>query len=472
MATAVTQRIRGFFDVENMIKPEQRRGPLPPSKEMYRKFMEIAWPSALESVLVGLVGAVDTMMVGNLGDAAIAAVGITNQPKFILLCIIFSLNVGVTAVVARRKGQKDQAGAVHAMRNGLLLSCIIALTMSVLGYIFAEPFMKVAGAQEEYLADAVAYFRILVVSIFFQALNLTINAAQKGCGNTRISMYTNVVSNIVNIIFNYFLINGACGFPRLEVRGAAIATCLGSFVACMISLAKLLPKDTYLSVFYPAGWRLSKKVLQPVFKVSGSALVEQLCLRVGFLLYAVIVAKLGTTSYATHIICMNILSISFSFGDGFAVASSALVGQNLGAGRPDKSILFGRVGQRIVLMVSCCLCILFFFGRHFLVGLYSDSPEVIALGGNIMLMIAVITYFQTSQVVCAGALRGAGDTMYVAAVSLIATAIIRPLLSWVLCYPMGWGLYGAWVGVLVDQGLRLVFNYGRFKSGKWMKIVL
>ena len=466
------QKMRNFFSVSQMISPDQVQGEIPASKTMYRQFMAMAWPSAVESVLIGLVGAVDTMMVGGLGDAAIAAVGITNQPKFILLCTIFALNVGVTAVTARRKGQGDQKGAVEAARNGIILSTCIAAIMAVLGYFLAEPFMRLAGANDEYIGDAVAYFQILVVSIFFQALNMTINAAQKGCGNTKISMQTNMVSNAVNVVFNYFLINGACGFPRLEVRGAAIATCLGSMVACTISILKLLPKETYLSVHYPAGWKLSAKVLSPVFKVSSSALVEQLCLRIGFLLYAMTVANLGTTPYATHIICMNILSISFCFGDGFAVASSALVGQNLGARRPDKAILYGRVGQRIVFLVSCCLCVVFFFGRYFLVDLYSDSQEVILMGGNIMLMIALITFFQTSQVVCAGALRGAGDTKYVAVVSLFATAIVRPALSWILCYPVGWGLYGAWLGVLVDQALRLILNYGRFKAGKWVKIVL
>ena len=195
-------------------------------------------------------------------------------------------------------------------------------------------------------------------------------------------------------------------------------------------------------------------------------------MRIGFLLYAITVANLGTTPYATHIICMNILSISFCFGDGFAVASSALVGQNLGAKRSDKAILYGRVGQRIVFLVSCVLCVVFFVGRHFLVDLYTDSPEVIAMGGNIMLMIAVITFFQTSAVVAAGALRGAGDTKYVAMVSLVTTAIVRPALSWVLCYPIGWGLYGAWLGVLADQALRLILNFGRFKAGKWIGIQL
>lgn len=466
------QRFRNFFSVSHMIRPDQLQGELPASGTMYRQFMAMAWPSAVEAVLIGLVGAADTMMVGGLGDAAIAAVGITNQPKFILLCTIFALNVGVTAVVARRKGQGDQKGAVEATRNGIILCALIAAVMAVLGYFLAEPFMRLAGANDDYIGDAVAYFQILVVGIFFQSLNTTINAAQKGCGNTKISMQTNMVSNIVNVIFNYLLINGVGGFPRLEVRGAAIATCLGSMVACTISILKLLPKKTYLSVHYPAGWKLSGKVLAPMFKVSSSALVEQLCLRIGFLLYAMTVANLGTTPYATHIICMNILSISFCFGDGFAVAASALVGQNLGAKRADKSILYGRVGQRIVFLVSCCLCVVFFVGRHFLVDLYTDSPEVILMGGNIMLMIALITFFQTSAVVAAGALRGAGDTRYVAAVSLISTAILRPALSWILCYPVGWGLYGAWLGVLVDQALRMILNFGRFKAGKWVQIQL
>ena len=469
---ALVQKIRNFFSVSKMIRPDQLQGELPTSGTMYRQFMAMAWPSAVESVLIGLVGAVDTMMVGGLGDAAIAALGITNQPKFILLCTIFALNIGVTAVVARRKGQGDQEGAVQATRNGIILCTMIAAFMAVTGYFLAEPFMRLAGANDEYITDAVAYFQILVVSIFFQALNTTINAAQKGCGNTKISMQTNMVSNGVNVVFNYLLINGIWIFPRLEVRGAAIATCLGSMVACTISILKLLPKKTYLSVHQPGGWKLSKQVLSPIFKVSSSALVEQLCMRVGFLLYAMTVANLGTTPYATHIICMNVLSISFCFGDGFAVASSALVGQNLGAKRPDKAILYGRVGQRIVFLVSCVLCVVFFVGRHFLVDLYTDSPEVIAMGGNIMLMIAVITFFQTSAVVAAGALRGAGDTKYVAMASLVTTAIVRPALSWILCYPLGWGLYGAWLGVLVDQALRLVLNFGRFKAGKWMQIQL
>ena len=189
-----------FFGINRMLKHTELLGAIPTTADAYHTFFKVAWPSALESLLVGLVGSIDTMMVGTLGENAINAVGITNQPKFILLAIIFSLNVGVTAVVARRKGQNDTDGANRTMRVAILLSAAFSLTASALGFLFAKPILMFAGADPIYLDDAVTYFRILCISIVFTALNLTINAAQRGCGNTKISMRTNIVANVVNVI--------------------------------------------------------------------------------------------------------------------------------------------------------------------------------------------------------------------------------------------------------------------------------
>ncbi|MDF2544513.1 MAG: hypothetical protein K0S47_4231 [Herbinix sp.] len=258
-----------------MLKPSLVIGDIPSSYETYKNFYKIAWPSALEALLVGLVGSVDTMMVGTMGEGAIAAVGITNQPKFILLAMVFSLNVGITAVTARRKGQQDQAGANHTMRAGILITITLSLITSLLGFLFAGPILTLAGAESNYLADAITYFRVLMFSIPFQALNLTINAAQRGCGKTKISMTTNIISNVVNIIFNFFLINGIGFFPRLEVKGAAIATCMGAVVACIISVTTLFRRSGYLSIHHKSSWKLNAFVLQPIFKVSGSAFIEQ-----------------------------------------------------------------------------------------------------------------------------------------------------------------------------------------------------
>lgn len=455
-----------------MIKPNQILGELPSTKSVYNNFLYMAWPSALESLLVGLVSAVDTMMVGGLGKTAITAVGITNQPRFILLAMIFSLNIGITAVTARRKGQKDQAGANNTLRSGILLATMISLVMSVLGYIFAKPVLLFAGAEESYLDDAMTYFRIIMYSIPFQSLNLTINAAQRGCGKTKISMWTNIASNLVNIVFNYLLINGIGIFPKLGIAGAAIATTMGACVAFLISIATLFRRNNYLSFHFKSVWSFKKSILSPIFKVSSSAFVEQVFMRIGFFAYAVIIARIGTTEYATHLICMNILTLSFAFGDGLAIAASALVGQNMGARRPDLSLIYGKTGQRLAFMISTLIFFIFLLGRTPLVSLFSDEAPIIALGSSIMILAAFSTHAQTSQVVMSGCLRGAGDTNYVAATSFISIAIIRPLLTWLLCFPLGLGLYGAWIALGLDQIFRLVVNFRRFSSGKWSMITL
>lgn len=465
-------RLLSFFTINQMLKPEKRLGDVPSTKMAYQHFFRVAWPSAIEALLVALVSSVDTMMVGSLGEGAIASVGITNQPKFIILAVIFSLNVGVTAVVARRRGAGERILANHTLRVAMLLSVMMSFITCSIGYIFAEKILLFAGAEDVYIKDAVSYFRILCIGLVFTALNLTINAAQRGCGKTKISMVTNVIANVVNLIFNFFLINGIFIFPRLEVKGAAIATTIGAIAACIVSFISLLRKDAYLNLHIKTPWKINKSILQPIFKVSGSAFVEQVFMRIGFLAYAIIVAKLGTTAYATHLICMNILNMSFCFGDGFGVAASSLVGQNLGAKRPDISTLYGKIGQRLAFAVSSILFFVFLFGRNYFIGLFSDEPAVILLGANIMLIMALSTHAQTSQVVISGCLRGAGDSVFVAVTSFISIAIIRPLLTYILCFPLGLGLAGAWISLLLDQVFRFITSYYRFQSGKWAKIVL
>lgn len=461
-----------FLKIKGMIKPEQVLGDLPSTKSVYTNFLKLAWPSALEALLVSLVSAIDTMMVGELGQTAITAVGITNQPRLILLAMIFSLNTGITAVTARRKGQEDQTGANNVLRTGIILSAIISILMALLGYIFAKPILRIAGAEASYIDDAMTYLRILMFSIPFQGLNLTINAAQRGCGKTKISMWSNMVSNIINIVFNYILINGIGIFPRLEVAGAAIATTMGAIAAFIVSTATLFGKNNYLSFFHKSIWTIKKTIIYPIIRVASSAFVEQVFMRIGFFAYAAIIARLGNTEYATHLICMNILSLSFAFGNGLSIAASALVGQNLGAKRPDLSIIYGKTGQRLAFMISSVIFFLFLFEGEFLVSLFSDEQAIIALGGNIMTLAAFCTHSQTSQVVMSGCLRGAGDTNYVAITAFISIAIVRPFLTYVLCFPLGLGLYGAWIALGLDQLFRVIVNFRRFSSGKWALIQL
>ncbi|MFZ2538054.1 MAG: MATE family efflux transporter [Oscillospiraceae bacterium] len=462
--------LKRIFEVNRMLTPAQNNGELEPSVHYYKNMYQMAWPSALEAVLVSLIGSVDLIMVGGLGTASIAAVAITNQPKFILLAMIFSLNVGVTAIAARRRGSDDEMGANRCLRQSLIISLVMSFLMGLIGFIFARPILSFAGADPEFLELAIQYFQIIMVSIVFTGVSLTINAAQRGAGNTKISMKTNLIANAVNLVLNYFLINGIWIFPKLGVRGAAIATAVGSLVGCAMSIKSVLNKGQFLSMAHKVSWKFDKKTMKAIISISGSAMVEQVFMRIGFFAYAKIVAGLGTVAFATHQICMNIINLSFSIGDGLGIASSSLVGQSLGKKRPDEAIVYGKTGQRIAFLVSTVLFFIFLFGGKFLVSLFSKDEQILALGAIIMIIIAFCTHAQTSQVVVSGCLRGAGDTKFVALTSLLSIGLLRPILTYILCFPVGLGLVGAWVALFVDQMLRLLLSFKRFSGGKWTKI--
>lgn len=462
--------LKRFFSIDYMLKKDEILGTLPTTKEVYKNSFNMSWPCAFEAVLVSLVGSIDIMMVGGLGAEAIAAVGLTNQPKFVLLAMIFSLNVGVTAIVARRKGAEDFKGANSCLKQSIILSFIISLIMAISGYIYAHEILLFAGAGDDVINDSVAYYKILMVSIVFTSLSLTINAAQRGVGNTKISMRTNVVANIVNLIFNYFLINGIWIFPRLEVRGAAIATTLGSIVGFLMSVFSVYYNTKILDLRGKGNWKFDKATMKAFLSISGSSVVEQVFMRIGFFSFAIIVAALGTIAFATHQICMNVINLSFCFGDGLSAAAASLVGQNLGAKRPDKAKIYGKTGQRMAFIISTVLFFVFILARKQIIMLFNSEEHIVSLGGMIMIIIAFTTHAQTSQTVYNGCLRGAGDTKFVALISFISIALIRPALAWILCFPANLGLKGAWIALFADQTMRYILGKKRFDSGKWTKI--
>lgn len=447
-------------------------GDLPSNREIVKDAIRVAWPSVLESFFVCLAGLVDTIMVGTLGSYAIAAVGLTTQPKFLGLAVFLSLNVAVSAIVARRKGEGDRESANRVVRMALLVTLLLAAVISVIFVIFASPIIRLVGSKPDTHEAAVSYLRIIMGGSVFNVVSLVLNAAQRGAGNTRIAMVTNVISNTVNVIFNYLLIGGNFGFPKLGIQGAAIATVLGTVCACALSLRSVLHKDGFIYLGSVKGWIADKLSIRSLINVGSSAFVEQICLRIGFLLFSMTVARLGTTEMAAHQIGMNLMSMSFSIGDGLSVAAVTLIGQSLGRKRADMAKIYGNVCQKIGLLCACVISTVYFiFGRD-IYTLFSREQAILDYGAIIMRILSVMLFLQIEQVVLFGCLRGAGDTRFTAFVSLLSVTIIRPGVSWLLCYPAGLGLVGAWLGVFCDQLLRFVMTFLRFRKGNWTKLKL
>lgn len=410
----------------------------------------MAWPAIVESFFIAFAGLVDSLMVSSLGSYAVAAVGLTTQPKLLGLAFFFALNVSISALVARRRGEQRQGAANETLVTALVFIILAAAVFSVGFVAFASPIIHLCGSTAETHNGAVTYFRIIMGGMIFNCIQMGINSAQRGAGNTKITMRTNVTSNTINIILNYLLINGHFGFPALGIQGAALATVTGTVVGCVMSILSITKQDRFLNLGY-----ILKNKIKPTLaafislvRVGYSVFFEQVFMRIGFMMTAIMAAKQGTDAMAAHQVGMNIMSLSFAFGDGLQSAAVALIGAG----------------------IAVCLVAIYLFGGRWLYSLFFEEQHIIEIGVSIIHVIIFVVIFQICQVIYMGCLRGAGDTLYTAVASMISVTFIRTIVSYLGGYTLGLGIVGIWFGVLADQMSRFIFATIRFKQGKWVKI--
>lgn len=431
-----------------------------------------AWPAVFESFFTSLAGMIDTLMVSSLGSAAVAAVGLTTQPKFLGLSLFIAINVATAALTARRKGEKDRKRANETLAEALGLTIICGMIISLLMVGLADKIIDLCGSNAETHNSAVLYFRIIMGGMMFNIISMVINAAQRGAGNTKIAMYTNIISSIVNIFGNYVLIGGHWGFPKLGIKGAALATVFGTVVACVISILSLFREEAFLSVFYIWRERLWRQYqsIKMILKLSSSVFTEQVLMRIGFMMTAIMAADMGTSAMAAHQVGMNALSLSFSLGDGMQAAAVALIGQSLGENNKKQAKKYGFLCQKAGIAMALLMALFYIFFGEELYRLFFEEEQIVKMGVGLTRIITVIVIFQISAVIFNGCLRGAGDVIYTMISSCISVTFIRTAASYVCCYVFGWGIYGIWMGIMSDQLSRLIFSSLRFKSGKWMEI--
>ena len=446
------------------------------TKELYRKTISIAWPSTVEGALMSIISSVDTMMVGTLGAASIAAVGLTSQPRMIMLILAQALCVGTTALCARRKGAHDRAGANACLNQSLGIITLIGVVMTLTGWFGAEWLMRLGGANEDTIALSTDYFRIISLAFLPQCWQLCICAAMRAIGKTRVTMFTNITANLINVILNYILINGKLGFPALGVRGAAIATACGTVSASVICVTIALRKGDYYFLARP---RFDRTTVKGLARIGSSSMVEAVCLRIGFLILARLIAGIGTNAFAAYQIVGQVTSLTFTLGDGVGTAATSLVGQSLGAKRKDLAAGYARAASRLGLIVALLLMLVIFVFSRQLALLFTTDEEIIhAVTLSFYVAIAAMIP-QTGRVVQSGVLRGAGDVRFVAICALFSVSILRPVLTWLFCYPLAGAWPGVpvavlspWIAFLIDAVVRDRLLRRRIRQGKWLDIEL
>lgn len=442
---------------------------MPDPKELNKKVWGLTLPALIELLLATLFGMVDMVMVGNVSTQSLAAVGITNQPILLALAVFQASNVGTTALVARFIGTGDKSMANKVVEQTLILAVISGIIVSGLGFGLAQTVVKFMGAEPEVVPLAVSYMKIVCLGGVFLSLTLGISAALRGAGDTLSPMKYNITSNIINIIVNYILIYGKLGFPAMGVKGAAIATALSQGIAAFMALIAIYQSDSCFNLSFRAIPSLDLNLIKRMLNIGVASGLEQLALRTGQIEFARTVASLGTTVLAAHQIGINVFGLSFAPSMAFGMAATTLVGQSLGANRPDIAEQYGLVTRKLGMIVAVGIASLFFFFGNKIAAIYTSDLEAIRLAAGCLKMIAIMQPMQSTQFILAGALRGAGDTRWPLYSTFIGVWGIRVLLAKVFV-SMGFGLIGAWMGQVCDQLFRSIFIYVRYNSGHWKKI--
>ena len=441
-----------------------------------RDVIHLAWPVLLELLMSSLFGMIDMMMLGWIADralsaASVAAVGITNQPMLLGLSLAQALNVGGTAMIARYVGSKQNHRIESVLKHVILLNLVfLAFPLAFIGIAFTDQIMAFMGAQADTISAGRLYFKIVFIGYIFQTFNMSINAALRGMGETKTPMLINLKVNFLNVIGNSMLIYGLLFFPTLGVTGAGISTALSQVVASILMFRYLTKGNGVLKFNLKSRFRYDQTIIKNLVRIGIPASLESLALRIGVLLFVRIVAGLGTVVYASHNIALSILGLSFQPGQAFGIAASSMVGRSLGANDLHKAEEYAKETRKIGSLISTIMAIVFFFFGPQIVGLYTSDPVIIKNASGALKIIAIVQPFQSSQLILAGALRGAGDTVWPLVATFIGVFGFRVVLAHLFVNTLNLGLNGAWMAVFCDQFIRWIFVFGRFKTNKWKYI--
>ncbi len=421
--------------------------------------------------MVTLFGMVDMMMVGKLGPAAIASIGLTNQPFMLLLAIFAAVNVGTTTIVAWKIGAGSPKEARDVTRQSIVTNIALGALMSVVGIISAPWVIKFMGAKPDTIKNATQYFQIVSAGLLFQAVAMCITAALRGAGETKIPMVYNVGSNLLNIFGNYVLIYGKWGFPQMGVAGAATSTTIARALTCFAGLYVLyIWRKAKIRLSLKDKYRFNWELIKQVFSIGIPSALEQLIIQGGLIFFAKIVSGLGTVVFAAHQIGLNISGLTFAPSMAFGVAATTLVGQSLGAGNEKRAEHYANMIHHLAVGVGCSMGLVFILCSHKIARLYTSDLTVIAMAGTVLKILALGQPGQATQLSLAGALRGAGDTVYPLYASLFGIWFIRGVLAYAFVNFFHWGLVGAWIALTTDQYVRSIIVYLRFRSGKWKQV--
>jgi putative MATE family efflux protein len=427
----------------------------------------LAIPMMIEMVMESVFALVDLFFVARLGKHAISTVGLTESVLTIIYSIAMGGSMGVTALVARRVGEKNYKKASDTAMQALCAGVLVMIGFSILGFIFAPNILRIMGAEPETIAMGSTYTRIMMASSVVIAMLFLINGIFRGAGDASIAMKSLMLANIFNIILCPVLIRGLGPIPALGLTGAAIATCIGRGIGVLYQLYHLF-NGKHVVKLAIAKIKLEKELIISLFKVAWPATLQFIIASCSWIFLALLVAQTGqSTASAGYQTAIRIIIFFILPAWGISNAAATLVGQNLGANNPkraEQSVMKTAWYNTIFMTL---VTVFFFFAGDWVVSFFSVDNEVKKIAVQALRIISTGYVFYGVGMVMTNAFNGAGDTKTPTVINILGFWVFQIPLAWLLAKHFAMGPTGVFWSIPIAETAISIASFILFRQGRW-----
>ena len=440
-----------------------------PSADLKKAVIQLAWPAIIQGLLSTLILFTDRLILGQYSDDALGSMQVSGPLMWSAFSLFGAYGSGVLAIIGRSIGAKDDTRAAEIFGTAIGIAIILGCIVGCLGYMNASTItlwmLGERGARSNIAPMSITYLETVMISGPLLLLGSVTHVAFQASGDTKTPMWLTLFSGTINLIVSWMLVFGIGPLPELGILGAAIGTVCATASNAILGMSFLIFRNNRLKIGTP-----HLPHFFSIMNISWPAFGEKLLFHTGFLIFASYIGRLGDIEMTTHQALMAIESLGFIGANAFGIAAGTLAAQFLGEENPSKAEEAVLFSAKIGIATLTCIGLFFASSAPWLVGLFSSDPEVISLGVKCMYIAAIAQPLMACTDVFAGALRGSGDTKTPLAAAIFGPLLVRPILCYILCFPLEMGLLGIWVGSTFDWIIRSIWLYRAFAKGKWKHI--
>lgn len=432
-----------------------------------RQLSSLAGPIFIETLLVMMLGAVDTFMLSRYSDNSVAAVGVVNQLMNLVFLLFEVISIGTSILCSQYIGAGRRDKVIQVVGISLIFNLFSGMLLSLGLYSFAGSLLQMMGLRPDLMSDGLPYMKIVGGFAFLQAISLSLSASLRSADKAKYPMYVSMVVNVLNIIGNYSLIFGKFGMPALGVEGAAISTSLCRFVSVVLLFVILFKKHIPSfpkELFSPFPWIELKNLLKIGIPSAG----EHFSYSLSQVVITYFINMISNQALATRSYIVNIVMFTYIFALSIAQGGAILVGHLVGMKKINAAYTIGKRIMRLGTATSVTLALLTaIFGKHIL-GMLTSDPWIISTGATILWVEVLLENGRALNFFGVNSLRSAGDIYFPVLVGIVVMWGVQVVGSYLLGISLGWGLVAMWIVFALDENIRGFIFICRWNSFKWV----